>query len=118
MRTLFLHPPPFDGFDGGAGSRYQAKREDNGLRLLLVGYESGNDQILVNDRGVQLSPISYPHLSAQRIFHGVETFYRRFYFRPRKIGELLAEMMSSWDMTKRHLREGMEFFRFLRAHEA
>ncbi len=27
MRTLFLHPPSFEGFDGGAGSRYQAKRE-------------------------------------------------------------------------------------------
>src|ERR1700758_4027197 len=27
MKTLFLHPPSFDGFDGGAGSRYQAKRE-------------------------------------------------------------------------------------------
>ena len=27
MRTLFLHPPSFDGFDGGAGARYQAKRE-------------------------------------------------------------------------------------------
>jgi hopanoid biosynthesis associated radical SAM protein HpnJ len=26
-RTLFLSPPSFDGFDGGAGSRYQAKRE-------------------------------------------------------------------------------------------
>ncbi len=26
-RTLFLHPPSFDGFDGGAGSRYQARRE-------------------------------------------------------------------------------------------
>ena len=27
MRTLFLQAPTFDGFDGGAGSRYQAKRE-------------------------------------------------------------------------------------------
>jgi hopanoid biosynthesis associated radical SAM protein HpnJ len=27
LRTLFLHPPSFDGFDGGAGSRYQARRE-------------------------------------------------------------------------------------------
>ena len=26
-RTLFLQAPSFDGFDGGAGSRYQAKRE-------------------------------------------------------------------------------------------
>ena len=25
--TLFLNPPSFDGFDGGAGSRYQARRE-------------------------------------------------------------------------------------------
>ena len=25
--TLFLQAPSFDGFDGGAGSRYQAKRE-------------------------------------------------------------------------------------------
>src|SRR5215831_8061380 len=27
LRTLFLHPPSYDGFDGGAGSRYQARRE-------------------------------------------------------------------------------------------
>ena len=27
LRTLFLHPPSYQGFDGGAGSRYQAKRE-------------------------------------------------------------------------------------------
>src|SRR6516164_3558228 len=27
MKTLFLHPPSFEGFDGGAGSRYQARRE-------------------------------------------------------------------------------------------
>lgn len=27
MRTLFLNPPSYEGFDGGAGSRYQARRE-------------------------------------------------------------------------------------------
>jgi hopanoid biosynthesis associated radical SAM protein HpnJ len=27
MKTLFLNPPSFEGFDGGAGARYQAKRE-------------------------------------------------------------------------------------------
>src|SRR3981189_441855 len=26
-KSLFLQAPSFDGFDGGAGSRYQAKRE-------------------------------------------------------------------------------------------
>jgi hopanoid biosynthesis associated radical SAM protein HpnJ len=27
VRTLFLNPPSYEGFDGGAGSRYQARRE-------------------------------------------------------------------------------------------
>src|ERR1700686_1147485 len=27
MKALFLSPPSYEGFDGGAGSRYQAKRE-------------------------------------------------------------------------------------------
>src|SRR5262247_335721 len=27
LRTLFLRPPAVAGFDGGAGSRYQARRE-------------------------------------------------------------------------------------------
>lgn len=73
---------------------------------------------LVNDRGVQLAAISYPHLSREEIYHGVETFYRRFYFRPSKIWEITREMLGSWDMTRRRLREGVEFFRFLRTHEA
>ncbi|MGN6757686.1 MAG: hopanoid biosynthesis associated radical SAM protein HpnJ, partial [Thermomicrobiales bacterium] len=27
LKTLLLNPPSFAGFDGGAGSRYQARRE-------------------------------------------------------------------------------------------
>ncbi|MBV8172694.1 MAG: hopanoid biosynthesis associated radical SAM protein HpnJ [Candidatus Eremiobacteraeota bacterium] len=27
MKSLFINPPSFEGFDGGAGSRYQARRE-------------------------------------------------------------------------------------------
>jgi len=73
---------------------------------------------LVNDKGVQLATISYPHLSKEEIYHGVEVFYRRFYFRPSKIWEIVREMLSSWAMMKRRLREGVEFFRFLHAHEA
>jgi hopanoid biosynthesis associated radical SAM protein HpnJ len=73
---------------------------------------------LVNDKGVQLAAISYPHLSKEEIFHSMETFYKRFYFRPGKIWEIVREMLTSWDMMKRRLREGVEFFRFLRAHEA
>lgn len=73
---------------------------------------------LVNDQGIQLAAISYPHLSREEIYHGVETFYKRFYFRPAKIWEIVREMLGSREMMKRRLREGVEFFRFLRSHEA
>ena len=94
-----------------------------GTQLYREAVENGwlteNENLnLVNAQGVQLAPLSYPHLSAAEIYHAVETFYRRFYFRPRKIAELTAEMLTSWELTKRRLREGVEFFRFLRAHEA
>jgi len=85
---------------------------------LKNGWLPADENPLVNSQGVQLSPLSYPHLDAAAIYHAVEAFYRRFYFRPRKIAELASEMLTSWDLTKRRLREGVEFFRFLRAHQA
>jgi hopanoid biosynthesis associated radical SAM protein HpnJ len=80
--------------------------------------QENNASNLVNDKGVQLAALSYPHLSKDEIFHSMEVFYKRFYFRPGKIWEIVKEMLASWDMTKRRLREGVEFFRFLRAREA
>ncbi|WP_295686181.1 hopanoid biosynthesis associated radical SAM protein HpnJ [uncultured Nevskia sp.] len=83
------------------------------------GWLVENDAVnLVNEQGVQLAAISYPHLSKDEIFHSMEVFYRRFYFRPSKIWEIVREMLSDWQMLKRRLREGVEFFRFLRAREA
>lgn len=73
---------------------------------------------LVNESGVQLAALNYPHLSSQEMYHSLEQFYRSFYFRPAKIWEIVREMLHSWDMTRRRLREGVEFFRFLRAHGA
>jgi hopanoid biosynthesis associated radical SAM protein HpnJ len=72
---------------------------------------------LVNAKGVQLAAISYPHLSKEEIFHSMELFYKDFYLRPSKIWEIVKEMLASWDVMKRRLREGVEFFRFLRAHQ-
>lgn len=68
---------------------------------------------LVADSGVQVSSLNYPHLSHEEIFAAVSTFYRRFYFRPRKIIEMTSEMIVSPEMLARRLREGVEFFRFL-----
>src|SRR5437667_7124857 len=70
---------------------------------------------LVDDRGVQMAPLSYPHLAHTEIFDSVEAFYKRFYFRPGKIASLVNEMLRSPQMMKRRLREGVEFYQFLRA---
>ena len=68
----------------------------------------------MNEDGRQIAPLSYPGLSHTEIFDSVETFYRSFYFRPSKIAAIVGEMATSPDMMKRRLREGVEFFRFLR----
>jgi hopanoid biosynthesis associated radical SAM protein HpnJ len=69
---------------------------------------------LVDDHGVQIAPLHYAHLSHNEIFHSVETFYKRFYFRSGKIASIVGEMARSPEMMKRRLREGVEFFHFLR----
>jgi len=77
------------------------------------GWFDGTDHLLT-DGGDQITQLSYPHLPAEVIFDKVEEFYKRFYFRPRKIGSIVAEMLRDFDMMKRRLREGVEFFDFLR----
>jgi hopanoid biosynthesis associated radical SAM protein HpnJ len=72
---------------------------------------------LIDDRGVQIAPLHYPHLSHTEIFDSLETFYKRFYFRRKKIASLVAEMVKSPQMMRRRLREGVEFFQFLRSRE-
>lgn len=72
---------------------------------------AGND--LVSAQGVQVSSLSYPHLSSAEIFDALERFYKRFYFRPKKMAEMAWEMLTHPPMMTRRLREGAEFFRFL-----
>ncbi len=74
---------------------------------------------LVDEHGVQIAPLHYPHLSHTEIFNSVETFYKKFYFRAPKIASIVGEMITSPDMMTRRLREGVEFFKFLKErHEA
>ncbi|ASC05128.1 hopanoid biosynthesis associated radical SAM protein HpnJ [Acetobacter pasteurianus] len=69
---------------------------------------------LLDDNGVQIAPLHYPHLSHTEIFNSVEDFYKKFYFRAPKIASILGEMVRSPQMMKRRLREGVEFFQFLK----
>ncbi|HUM08023.1 MAG TPA: hopanoid biosynthesis associated radical SAM protein HpnJ, partial [Acidocella sp.] len=60
---------------------------------------------LVDENGVQVAPLHYPHLSHNEIFTSLESFYKEFYFRPSKIASIVGEMLSSSQMMKRRLRE-------------
>ncbi len=69
---------------------------------------------LLTELGTQVASLNYPHLSHTEIFESVDDFYKRFYFRAPKIASIVGEMLRSPEMMKRRLREGIEFFRFLR----
>src|SRR5271165_7065611 len=73
-----------------------------------------SDVDLLTEDGTQIAPLNYPHLGHTEIFESVEDFYKKFYFRPSKIMEIVKEMLTSRDMLVRRLREGVEFFHFLR----
>ena len=78
------------------------------------GWLDAENAELIDEHGIQIAPLHYPHLSHSEIFDSVETFYRRFYFRAPKIAAIVGEMVRSPHMMKRRLREGVEFFQFLR----
>ncbi|MBK5957278.1 hopanoid biosynthesis associated radical SAM protein HpnJ [Rhodoplanes elegans] len=89
-----------------------------GTHLYAEAIEKGwlldENMQLVSQHGVQAAAMNYPHLSHTEIFGSVEDFYRRFYLRAPKIASIVSEMVRSPQMMKRRLREGVEFFRFLR----
>ena len=73
---------------------------------------------LVDEGGLQVSAIGYPHLSRTEIYRSMDEAYRRFYFRPRKMISLGAEMLRDGGMMRRRLAEGYQFLRFLRRRRA
>src|SRR5688572_8194060 len=66
---------------------------------------------IVHDDGLQQSTLEYPGLSKEEIFEAVETFYRRYYLRPRPILRIIRTMLEDKDVCVRRLREGYEFFK-------
>ncbi len=73
---------------------------------------------LVDGHGQQTAALEYDGLSRDEIFAALERFYRAYYFRPRPIVRMVGEMLVDFGVMKRRLREGAEFFRFLRLRSA
>ncbi|MBW4570519.1 MAG: hopanoid biosynthesis associated radical SAM protein HpnJ [Tolypothrix carrinoi HA7290-LM1] len=73
-----------------------------------------SDTSLVANSGIQMSTLQYPNLAGAEIEDAVERMYRRFYFRPQAIIPIVGEMLSDPQMLIRRLREGREFFSYLK----
>jgi len=92
-----------------------------GTELFRQAQENGwfaSDAGLVNDHGQQAAALEYADLKQDEIFAALERFYRAYYFRPRPIARMLGEMVRDWGVMRRRLREGAEFFKFLRLRSA
>jgi hypothetical protein len=87
-------------------------------QALENGWFVGDGSSLVQGDGLQISSLSYPHLSQREMFEAVADFYERLYFRPRQIADITLGMFKSWKMARHRLREGLEFMHFLRARES
>lgn len=72
---------------------------------------------LVSISGIQTSTLQYPHLSTGQIEDAVARMYQRFYFRPGPVSRIVKEMAVDPQMLVRRLREGGEFFSYLRARK-
>jgi hopanoid biosynthesis associated radical SAM protein HpnJ len=79
------------------------------------GWMDGN--VMLSGNGIQVSTLRYPHLSADEIEDAVERMYRQFYFRSKPIFRFLREMATDRQMLVRRLREGGEFFGYLRERQ-
>ena len=85
------------------GTELYRQAQENGWLPIQTGG-------LVDTHGVQIAALNYPKLSSTVLFHSVEEFYRKFYFRPRKMFSLFGGMLMSPEVMRRRLREGVEFF--------
>jgi hopanoid biosynthesis associated radical SAM protein HpnJ len=91
-----------------------------GTELYRQAQENGwfTDKSLIAHSGIQMSTLEYPSLNARQIEDSVEQMYRRFYFRPQAIIPIVGEMLADPQMLVRRLREGREFFGYLRDRQS
>ena len=84
------------------------------------GWLQENDAVnLVNEQGVQLARDQLSaSVAAKRSTTAWKCSTSASISGRARSGRSSAEMLTSWEMMKRRLREGVEFFRFLRAREA
>jgi hypothetical protein len=105
MRTLFLNPPSFECFAGGASSRWPAPREIESFDFLvrrefdhqIVDYAKGKRKVI------------YPELEEAALVDWVERFYGEYYFRPRVIWRVVRHAVFDFEERKRLSKQAREY---------
>ncbi len=69
----------------------------------------------VRGDGYQDAVLEYPGLDRQAMLEAVDRFYRKYFLRPKPILRILKTMLADRRVCVRRIREGVEFFRSLRA---
>jgi len=68
----------------------------------------------VDEGGYQLFNLKYEGIEPTEIYKSVETFYKRFYYRPRRLAKIILAMIKNPEERKQKLKQGKEFKAFLR----
>jgi radical SAM superfamily enzyme YgiQ (UPF0313 family) len=89
------------------GTELYQQAQDNGWLI--------SEEQLLTENGTQDFPLQYPGLGRREVFDKVDEFYRKFYFRPKPILRIVKDMVKDPDVRRRRLREGKEFFDYLRS---
>jgi hypothetical protein len=108
MRTLFLQVPSFDGFDGGAGSRYLAWREILSLRGLIV-HKPSRPFLEDMDKVPFVSPVYRRNLDVRKNFIAYPKHLYPSFYTGRG-----CKSRCTFYLWPRRLRKGVEFISFLR----
>jgi hopanoid biosynthesis associated radical SAM protein HpnJ len=68
----------------------------------------------LDDTGHQSCVINYPNLSNREIFDSVETFYKKFYFRPKYIARSVLKMLFNSEVRRKLLKEGAQYLAYMK----
>ncbi len=93
MQVSMSHPYP--------GTEFYRYLQEHGYLITVE---------MTDELGHQLPNIQYPGLSRQEIVEAVESFYARYYFRPRIIFRIVRRAVFDSTERKRLFKEAKEFF--------
>jgi radical SAM superfamily enzyme YgiQ (UPF0313 family) len=68
----------------------------------------------VDEGGYQIFNLKYEGIEPTEIYKSVETFYKRFYYRPIRLAKIILAMIKNPEERKLRLKQGREFKAFLR----